>query len=385
MGVGLMIKSGEIGSMSYGLKPDNDPQINLYKRVALGVERKTIVFFNSIGGLGDVFLIPLVIKYYKSQFPNDICILYDSIYFGHFYNRPSYIDYIVKAKRPLLANYAVKWAREMDDSLTDEGSVDINDLKFDLLVNTHVAHDRRINPEEKILSIDFANAVNRSIRSPDFSFFDLQLKCQYADFIDSLVERLRRPGRMLVGIQNRFQDPYKNHVLQGTRYLDELKILAERYTDDLNAKVLLAGDADISAPWRIVVGDWVNLDIVKNIYFKLEIFRRLDLVVGAVSGFSHITSLLRRPWQVPLIYAFPNMERVKGDSLTDYYKKYRELGGGVELGYTFLHFRNQRFNEFYREPHKDAGEVYDFSVRLLRDHRVINAAGFSGAASQLRV
>jgi hypothetical protein len=72
------------------------------------------------------------------------------------------------------------------------------------------------------------------------------------------------------------------------------------------------------------------------------------------------------------------MERLKGDSLTSYYKQYRALGGGVELGETFLHHGSPLFTEFYRQLHKNAREIFDFSVDLLRSSNVIRPFGFQG-------
>lgn len=52
----------------------------LDRQAALGREPERIVFINSIGGIGDTVPMPMAIQLYKKYFPQDIAVLYDSLF-----------------------------------------------------------------------------------------------------------------------------------------------------------------------------------------------------------------------------------------------------------------------------------------------------------------
>jgi hypothetical protein len=335
---------------------------------------KRILFVNSVGGFGDTLLVPLVIKYYKYFFPNDECILYDSMGLYKYYKNVPYVDKHIRAAQPfgaLKSDYAVKIIGEcVRDDPTN--AVEISEKEFDFFVNTHHLHGHTAKTDSEILYIDYAFALEQVIAQKGFLGLKMTLKDQHDEIIQKILNRLKEEGRILIGIQNRAHDPYHNHAVRGFDYIKSIQKLSELFIESKRATILQIGDAPIPDDWRYVTGEYRNLNFLLDFYYKLEIFKRLDIVVGSVSGFTFTANLLRDSRLVPLVVAFPLLEALNRPPFPIYMESknsaYIQGGGGVSYPFLNLTFRDALLPEFYKKNELSSNSLFDFMLIMAKKY-----------------
>lgn len=333
-----------------------------------GATQERILFFNSIGGLGDTIPVPLVMKLYRSIHPDDRLILYDSMFFSHYFEPLPWIDEIYPAATHLMPTYAVGLIASMDATLPKSGGVALRQIPFTRIVNLFRAHGREVKPEEIVIDIDYHRALNE-VLFDDFDSYELRLKKEHQAAVDHIVRVLRKDGRPLIAIQNRAGDPYRNAQLRGGAYSAAIAEIAHRVVDMFGARVLMCGDVKIPSDVRYKRGDWFDLDSIANIYYKLDILRQADLVIGAPSGFSLLTNLLRSQSQRPVIFSFCGMDGLQGGMFRRAYPDYDTLGGFFSLGFNITVFRDPKMIELISNDNQTPQDVIEMAAYYMNSWR----------------
>lgn len=351
------------------------PFADIWKRQKYNVnDSKRILFINSVGGFGDTLPIPLIIKYYKFFFPADECVLYDSMGLYKYYKKIPFVDKHLRAAKPfggLKSAYPVQIIQHclQDDSTN---AIEITDNEFDFVVSTHHLHGYTPKTESEILNIDLAFALEQVISQKGFLGLKMTLKDQHEERIQNILNHLKEEGRILIGIQNRAHDPYLNHAVRGFEYIKSLQRLSELFIEHKDATILHLGDEPIPDDWRYVSGQYRNLNFLSDFYYKLEIFKRLDIVFGAVSGFTFMANFLRDERLVPLVAAFPNFEALRKIPFETKNEAMRTAyirgGGGVSLGLLNLTFRDELLLDFYKKRELSPIALFEFMLSLARKY-----------------
>jgi hypothetical protein len=77
-------------------------------------------------------------------------------------------------------------------------------------------------------------------------------------------------------------------------------------------------------------GDWIELNAVEgNTYVKLDVLSRCDYLLGAASGFSLISNLMRTPDQAPGLLMHSTFDLLESREFQKAYPNYVQAGGGV--------------------------------------------------------
>lgn len=346
---------------------NRDRPAYLDQQVTRGRGPERVVFINSIGGLGDTFPMPMAIQLYKKYFPQDIALLYDSIFIHYYYEKLPYIDEVYRASEHHYVTYAIQMILQMDPNLPSEGGVKWSDLNYSKLVSTHHAHDRRFYPEELIVNMDWATVLTDVILQ-GLAPLRMRLRQPFQSHIDGWLRILKSDGRPLIAIQNRAQNPYRTMQIDGESYKKELETLAESLVVKHNARVLLLGDIKLESPSRYMAGDWVDLDnLVRNIYFKFEILRQCDYVFGSPSGFSYIANLMRSPEQSPAIILYGNERLYLGAEFQELYPNYLAQGGGLDSALMMNTYQHPALAEFMFDIPHTPGKALAFFERLMAE------------------
>jgi len=339
----------------------------LNRQATPGREAERIVFINSIGGLGDTFPMPMAIQLYKKFFPQDITVLYDSIFVHYYYEKLPYIDEVYWAAERLQLSSAIQMILQMDPVLPSEGGVQLTDTKYSKLVSTHHAHHRRFEPEELVVNMDWAT-VQTDFFLQGLAPLHMRLRQPFQSHIDGWLRILKGDGRLLIAIQNRAQNPYRTLQIDGEQYKRELETLAESLVVKHNARVLLLGDIKLESPSRYKTGDWIDLDtLVRNIYFKFEILRQCDYMFGSPSGFSFNVNLMRSPEQSPAIFLYANERIFLGEELQEIYAGYVTQGGGLNSVLVMTTYQHPALAEFILDTPHTPGKALAFLERLMAE------------------
>lgn len=332
-----------------------------------GRDAERIVFINSIGGLGDSFPMLMAIQLYKKYFPQDITLLYDSMFVHHYFGEWPFVDEVYRAAEHFHTSYALKLILDMDPTLPREGGVNLADTGYSKLVSTHHAHQRRFYPEERVVRMDWAT-VETDFILQGLAPLRMRLRHPFQSHIDGWLRILKSDGRPLIAIQNRAQNVYRTLQIDGEQYKRELETLAESLVVRHNARVLLLGDTKLESPSRYASGDWVDLDnLVRNIYFKFEILRQCDYVFGSPSGFSFIVNLMRGPEQSPAIILYANERLLIGKDLQELYPDYCAEGGGVDHGLVMTTYQHPALADFIFDTPHTPGKALAFLERLMAE------------------
>lgn len=339
----------------------------LHRQETPGRESERIVFINSIGGLGDTFPMPMAIQLYKKYFPQDITLLYDSLFIHHYYGKLPYLDEIYRAAEHHYATYAIESILQMDPTLPREGGAKWAEMRYSKLVSTHHAHQRRFYPEESIIEMDWAT-MQADFVLQGLAPLHLRLRQPFQTHIEGWLRILKGAGRPLIAIQNRAKNPYQTLQIDGESYKKELETLAESLVVKHNARVLLLGDTKLDSPLRYLTGDWVDLDnLVRNIYFKFEILRQCDYVFGSPSGFSLIVNLMRGPEQSPAVFLYGNERLFLGAEFQALYPDYLAQGGGIDHVLAMTTYQHPALAEFMFDVPHTPGKALAFLERLMAE------------------
>jgi hypothetical protein len=329
------------------------------------------VFINSMGGLGDSVLIPLLMQYYKKHYPADTTILFDSLFFHHYYEQPDYIDEIHRAGEQIFANYAPQMILNMDPTLPKDDGILLRQTSFTRFISTHHAHGRKFDPENLVVKMDFVAGL-KGVLQEGFDSFDVRLKPAHAAQVDDIMSQLNPDGRMLIGIQTR-KSPYEFMMQKPLEeYAQELTYTAEALTQGCDARILTCGDFKL--PWepRYASGDWIDLDAaVPNIYYKFEIMKRCELYLAAPSGFSIIVNYMRGKPHIPaiLLYAHPSM--FSKEVFTKQHPEYFEKGGDFGNALIEWTFRRPDLAEFVFDFPHTPEKTIAYIERLIREKNAI--------------
>ena len=315
-------------------------------------EAERIVFINSIGGLGDTVPMPITIQLYKKHFPQDVALLYDSIFVHYFYEKLPYVDDAYWAAERFHDSYVIEYILKMDPTLPREGGVKLENTRYSKLVSTHHAHQRRFYPNESVVHMDWATVLTDFILQ-GLAPLRLRLRQPFQMHVEGWLRVLKSDGRPLIALQNRAENPYKTLQIDGAQYKKELEALAESLVVKHNARVLLLGDLKLESPSRYITGDWIDLDmLVRNVYFKFEILRQCDYIFGAPSGFSIIVNLMRSPEQSPVIFLYGNERLFLGTEFQELYPNYLAEGGGIDHVMVMSTYQHPALAEFvFDMPH----------------------------------
>jgi len=342
------------------------------------------VFINSIGGLGDSVLIPLLMQHYKKHFPADTTILFDSLFFHHYYEQPDYIDEIHHAGELIYANYAPQMILNMDPSLPKEGGILLRQTCFTRFVSTHHAHDRKFDPESMVIKMDFVAGL-KGVLQEGFESFDVRLKAEHAAQVDQTMNRLNPDGRMLIGIQTR-KSPYEFMMAKPLEeYAAELTQIAEALTAGYSARILTCGDFKLPLDRRYASSDWIDLDAaVPNIYYKFEIMKRIGLYLAAPSGFSIIVNYMRGKPHLPavLLYAHPNM--FSRELFAKQYPGYFDKGGDFGNALIEWTFRRPDLADFIFDFPHTPEKALRYLERMVRERAGASAAATTEAGHSRR-
>lgn len=339
-----------------------------------GAER--IAFINSIGGLGDTFPMPIALQLYKKYFPQDVTLLYDSIFIHHFYEKLPYVDEIYWAAEHHYATYAVETILRMDPTLPRDGGTKWAELNYSKLVSTHHAHQRRFYPEELIVNMDLVTVLIDFILQ-GMAPLHMPLRQPFQSHVDGWLRILKSDGRPLIAIQSRSQNPYQTLQIAGEPYKLELEALAESLVTKHNARVLLLGDTKLQSSSRYKAGDWIDLDsLIQNIYFKFEILRQCDYFFGSPSGFSLIVNLMRGPEKSPAIVLYGNESFLFTKELQSIYPEYLAQGGGVDAGLVLTTYQHPALAEFIFDMPHTPGKALAFLERLMAERASGNRPGW---------
>ena len=318
----------------------------------------------------------MAIRLYKKYFPQDIALLYDSMFIHHYYEKLPYVDEMYRAGEHHYATYAIDLILQMDPNLPREGGVNLADTNYSKLVSTHHAHHRRFNPRELVIDMDWASVLTDSILQ-GLAPMQMRLRPPFQAQVDEWIGCLKSDGRPLIAIQNRANNPYQTMQKDGDQYRKELETLAECLVERHNARVLLVGDAKLESASRYQSGDWLDVDsLVSNIYFKFEIFRQCDYVFGAHSGFSQIVNLMRGPEQSPMIILYANERSFRGIELQEIYPEYLAQGGGIDFALVMSTYQHPALAEFIFDMPHTPEKALAFLDRLMAERASGNRPGW---------
>ncbi|MCX7046776.1 MAG: SEC-C metal-binding domain-containing protein [Candidatus Sumerlaeota bacterium] len=341
----------------------------LVRRPTPGQPNERVLFINSIGGLGDSFLMPAAMALYKKFHPQDTAILFDSLFFHRYYEQPPYVDEIYRASEHLYANYAPQMILNMDEALPRDGGMKLSEVNFTRFASTHHAHGRTFDPPEIVIKMDWCTLLGDAILQ-GLMPLRLQLKSRYAAQVDAIMKQLNPEGRMLAVIQNRGANAYKTLQVEGAQYKRELETLAEMIVARHGARILLCGDVKLESPERFAKGDWIDLDAaVKNIYFKFEILRRCDYLFAAPSGFSWIANLMRGPEQSPAMLLYGSKRMLYNEDFLEYYPKYVAEGGGLKNNLIAWSYQHPALWDFLFDMPHSPEKTLAFMERLIEERR----------------
>lgn len=331
-----------------------------------------VLFFNSIGGLGDTIPILLAMELYKKYVPHSSTVLYDSMFQGHYFDLSGYADYFVQASEHFYEVYAPKMIRQMDPSLPTGAGVPLAGLKdvgISRFVSTHHAHQRRLPASAGVVHMDINTYIVDSVLHGCMPF-QPSFRPQFSAEFESFFASLNPDNRLLVGIQNRGRNPYGTHQISGTEYIEALEKLADLLVEKFNARILHCGDLPLDSSKHHDSGNWINLDAIQpNVYFKLEALRRTDYFFGASSGFSMIANMMRRPDQSPGILLFGSLDLVEGITMAEMYPTYVKDGGGIDLTKVVWTYQHPALADFLLDFPHTPEKALAFMEQLMEERK----------------
>lgn len=346
--------------------------------------RDTVVFFNCIGGLGDSIPMLLLMKLYKKYHPEDIVVLYDSLYLGHYYDLREYADHVVQASEHIFDFNCVRVVTVQDPSLpVDQGKPlsALNSLLPTKMVSTHHAHRVNLPDSGTVLKIDYGTALVDSVLAGCLPM-RLRPRPWFAAEINRFMEFVNPGKRMLIGVQNRALDPYETHQLRGELYKAELEDVAAALQRRHSAQIVTCGDLRLCAPSNRSNSSavpWVDLDCLRmSLYLKLEVMRRSDLLLGASSGFAMTANFMREPNQIGGVPLFMGKSLVEGSDNCRVYPNFIADGGGVNVGKVVWTYQHPLQRELLLDMNQSSDKILDYIKALCEDY-----AAFKGATRWL--
>jgi hypothetical protein len=335
-------------------------------------QRETTLFINSIGGFGDSVPVLLAMKLYRKYRPQDRLILYDSIFLNHYYDLSNFADVVVQASEHILPDYVPGWVASMDPDLPLSRGSPLAQLRaygITKIVSTHHAHGRPLSADTAMLKMDIADYFVDSVLRGCLPFGLVPRESHMAR-IQGWIDRLRADGRLLIGLQNRANDPYGNLHVSGARYEAEIAELARILVERFNARVVLFGDAMLEDATYYHKGDWVSLNqLENNVYVKLEVMSRCDYMFGAPSGFSMIANFMRTTRQSGGIFLYSSTRILEDSHLSSTYPSYFQDGGGCNVAKVVYTYQDPLLLDFIFDiPHSPA-KALRFLERVMAARR----------------
>ncbi len=292
-------------------------------------------------------------------------MLFDSMFLHHYFEPMPWIDEVYRAAAPLMSNYAVEMVQQMDLTLPQAGGFSLQQIQFNRIVNFFRTHGREINPPEIVANIDFYRALNEVLLD-GFDRYELCLRAEHQAKVDQIMQVLRKDGRPLIGIQNRAHDWYGQLQITGDAYIEAISEIAHQLVERYGARILMCGDVKIPSDFRYKRGDWFDLDGVANIYYKIDILRQVDLMIGALSGFSLLVNFVRGQAQRPVIFPFCRMESLRGEMVRRAYPDYEAQGGFCSMAYNAVVFRDAKLLDLVSNEHQSAHDVLEVAAHYMR-------------------
>lgn len=357
-------------------------------------KKETVLFVNSIGGFGDTIPVLLAMKLYRKYRPQDTLVLYDSMFLNHYYDISDYADTVVQGSQLILSDYAPKFIASADKSLPlSEGRPleSLHPYNITRIASTHHAHNRILPTPLPTVKLDIVATI---VDSALYGCLPFQLKprAPHLENIDALMKRLRRGNRPLIGLQNRTRDPYNVHQISGAQYKAELEEIASGLVDKFNAVVVLCGDISLDSATHYDSGNWVDLNAIEpNVYLKMEALSRCDYLLGAVSGFSMLANLMRKPDQSPGVLLYGSRKLLEDRQMAEIYPSYFKDGGGTNFAKVVWNYQDPALIDFMFDMPHTPTKVLAFVERLIAADRHAQAEGMKvpskwlvSASSELR-
>jgi len=333
-----------------------------------------VVFFNCIGGLGDAIPMLLLLKLYKKYHPEDVVVLYDSLFLNHYYDLSGYADHVVQASDHIFQFNCVKMVTCQDRSLpVHEGKplAALNPLLPTKMVSTHHAHHVHLPASEAVLKMDYGTALVDSVLAGCLPM-RLRPRPWFEAEINRFMELVNPGNRMLIGVQNRASDPYETHQIRGDAYRENLEHIAAALQSKHSAQVVTCGDMRLCMPGNGGGSDsvpWVDLDRLQvSLYLKLETMRRSDLLLCASSGFAMTANFMREPRQLAGIPLFMGKALVEGSDNVRIYPDFVASGGGVNVGKVVWTYQHPLQQELLLDLNQNPEKILNFVDALCEDH-----------------
>lgn len=295
---------------------------------ALKNSKKT-VFINSIGGFGDSQCIPYIIEVFKREHPDHYIILYDSMRFFNYYEKPNFIDEIIPANLnifPIHQNYA-PYCIENEIQENNIHKKTLLDIDYDYIVNTHHNHGRILNSRlsdnlnvnnnqdsslvylsDTTLDVDMDQYYDKILSNP-YEWFRPQLKETHIQAINDHSRKFNPQGKLTIAISVRSKSPYGNHYLKGPEFVEFIDQLAIFLTNKYDAVIYTFGDDRLPTNNYYKNEMWFDLnEKLQNAYYIQEFVAKSDIFLMGVSGFSFIAKFLRSPDMLPTIPLLPYVQ-----------------------------------------------------------------------------
>ncbi len=281
----------------------------------------TVLFVNSIGAFGDSVPMPRIIEHYKKQNPQHKTVLYDTLYFNHFYEKPDSIDEIVCGDQVLFNRrrfYCTDQITYNAKKLYPKKFTPLRNVSFSHVFSTHHEHAYGLNYPERTILADYHSICAEILLDKSQRPYSPVMKPEYLVTVLRFLEEFKAKKRPIISIQNRHFDPYKLLQLNGDDYKNAIIDLAQKLVTRCNAIVLFCGDQlHIEDHPFFQNGDWMDINSNKefNFYQKLEILKRTDIFMGTPSGFTTIVDFMRDTKDFPTMVIYANKNAVEGSFL----------------------------------------------------------------------